>query len=106
MQNGLNNEIWKRLNQVICNTGINDNTKQIVVELFPNPSNGIFRVKINNIEVKNAVFKLYTVNGQKIFEQNLSEQMNYIDASRIEKGFYIAKIYCLSGVSIQKILIN
>jgi hypothetical protein len=102
----LNNDIWKKLNQIICNTSINDNTKQIAVELFPNPSNGIFTVKINNIEIKNGVFKLYTVNGQEIFEQNLTEQMNYIDASRIEKGFYIAKIYCLNGVSIQKILIN
>lgn len=102
----LTNEIWKRLNQVICNTGINDYVKQNEMVLFPNPSEGIFTVEIKNFSFKSALFELYNLSGQKIFEQVLTDQYTNINVSNVEKGFYIAKLKSESDTSIRKILIN
>lgn len=102
----LTNEIWKRLNQVICNTGVNDYAKQAEIELFPNPSGGIFTVEIKNFSFKSAILELYNISGQKIFEQELTAQYTNINLSNVEKGFYIAKLKSESETSIRKILID
>ncbi len=102
----LTNEIWKRLNQVICNTGINETKEGYGLKIFPNPANGKITIEINEAEQKNVHFELYTINGLKVAEQIFNEKQNIIDISRFAKGLYFVKVKSLKGIYIEKLLIN
>lgn len=79
-----NNEIWKKLNHIICNTTAVEQNKIHDIKIYPNPSNNIF-----NLESSEEILeiKLFNSIGQEIKIQPLEKS---IDLSN-----YPAGIYCL-----------
>ena len=58
------------------------------ISVFPNPSNGIFKIKSN----KNANLEIYDILGKQILTQNTSTGESNIDLSSCSSGIYFMKI--------------
>lgn len=82
-----NNEIWKRLNNIMCNaTSFNHQLKDKKVSVYPNPSQN--EVFINGITNLNYCIK--NINGQ-IMQEGISEG-NKISISKLAVGVYSLEI--------------
>lgn len=81
-------------------TGIEDNIKNIEVDIYPNPSTGLFNVS----GAGNAKVSIYSITGQQVAEyENFSEGI--IDLSAQNNGIYIMKISNASFASTKRITI-
>ena len=78
---------------VSTNTSVNliDGTE---VSVYPNPSNGIFNVKMNqmNQDIKNVDVTIFNSIGETILTETLSKTVNLIDISETSSGIYLMKI--------------
>jgi photosystem II stability/assembly factor-like uncharacterized protein len=73
------------------------------IKLFPNPANNKLYILTNNIGgIKNIL--IYNRNGQKIFEQKLTE--NIIDISALKSGFYIVNLEYENETIRKKIIVK
>lgn len=86
-------------------TGIRQN-KMLKAELFPNPSNGVFNLLINE-NYTTATLQLFDMSGKvidsRIFKNNISIQLNY---TPLAKGMYQLQIETDKGIFQSKILIE
>ncbi len=76
---------------------INEFSNNIDIKIFPNPSNGIFNVSLNNIAVNSSVnLSVENIYGQTIYKKNLKNiSKNYtkqIDLSDFSQGTYLLKL--------------
>ncbi len=94
-----NNEIWKRLNYVMCNSiGIENTNHEI--KIYPNPtSEFIYFENINNT----TSIELYNTLGQKQKNELIE---NRIDIRSLPKGIYILRMKDGNTISTKKILKN
>lgn len=84
-------------------TGINENYLT-QFELYPNPSNGEFVIKINNNEDKQIT--ITNLLGQEIYKSKTNKTYNYINIKNLEKGIYIVKISDNYNYSSKKLIIK
>ena len=56
--------------------------------MYPNPAENHITIEC----VKDAVVKIYSVNGQMISQQNISEGINTIDISNLNAGMYFVSV--------------
>lgn len=70
-------------------TDINDVTNTETV-IYPNPSNGILNLEIENSLIRNAVFNLYSSDGKILLSKNMTN--NTLDVSFLEEGIYFYSI--------------
>ncbi|KOP38475.1 T9SS C-terminal target domain-containing protein [Flavobacterium sp. WLB] len=104
---------WDSFSQDTCNNLASKIAKPIeeeVVELsdevivFPNPSDGIFNIVLDNSDSPYSI-EILSFSGQKVFEkQNATDSV--ISVSHLSSGIYIAKITRDSKTIIKKIVIN
>ncbi len=86
----LNNEIWKRLNQVICNTSVKEIHNRNEVIIYPNPTSGKIYINYNINMLKKSFLKIYSVMGKEIINIAITEINQTIDLSHFEKGIYFS----------------
>lgn len=92
-----NNEIWKRLNVVMCNSvGIANTSNEI--NIYPNPTSDF--IYFDNYNTLTSI-ELYNTLGQK---QNVDFVNNKIDIRDLPIGIYILKIKVGNAVYTHKIL--
>lgn len=92
-----NNEIWKRLNTIMCNSvGIEDASNEI--NIYPNPTTDF--IYFNNYKTSTSI-ELYNTLGQI---QNVDFVDNKIDIRDLPIGIYILKIKVGNAVSTHRIL--
>jgi hypothetical protein len=74
---------------------ITDNER---VEVYPNPSTGIFTIKLSNSksEIKNII-ELYNMFGEKVLTQNMNSTSTQIDLSDKADGVYLYRLISSSG---------
>ena len=104
---------WDSFTQDTCNNLASKIAKPIeeeVVELsdevivFPNPSDGIFNIVLDNSDSPYSI-EILSFSGQKVFEkQNATDSV--LSVSHLSSGIYIAKITRDSKTIIKKIVIN
>lgn len=80
--------------------GVNE-ISDINFEVYPNPAVNV--VSINSSE--NGQLKLYSVNGQLILENNITEGNNTLNISNVESGIYMVEVSISNGKTITKKLI-
>jgi len=84
--------------------GIKDDFNSVnEVELYPNPSNGIFQLSSRSTQMTGM--EIFNLLGEKIY----SSAINHFSASfeiEIPAGIYFVKIYTKNSFSIEKLLIN
>lgn len=69
------------------------------VKVYPNPSNGLFTIGLNNISGTPNV-KIYNVLGQEIYTSQLKNLNTQINLFSQPKGIYIYRVFSETGVSI------
>ena len=77
-----------------------DDFEQVVVNVFPNPSNGIFNVEgngIRKIEVMDAL-------GQIIFSKEVEDDSQQINLSNRASGVYLLRVITDNGISTNQII--
>jgi hypothetical protein len=103
----LNNEIWKRLNLVVCNTSIDESNDRNEVVIYPNPTFGKINITNNFSNSTKSFFKLYTIFGEEIINIALTENNQSIELRHLKKGIYFSKILINEKIiSTQKIIIR
>jgi len=75
------------------------------IDLYPNPSTGVFNVKIKKDQVENI--EVYTLGGQLVNEVSIEKgnKTTTIDASNCASGMYMVMIKSKSGQFYSKKLI-
>ncbi|WP_395061339.1 endonuclease [Flavobacterium sp.] len=70
--------------------------------IYPNPSNGVFFLKIQNNDLEFKV-EIYTIYGEKIYQK--SSETNF-DLSFLSPATYMMKVTCGEEFKLKKIIIN
>ncbi|MCX6230891.1 MAG: T9SS type A sorting domain-containing protein [Bacteroidetes bacterium] len=84
-------------------SGIKENSDNDY-SIFPNPNNGIFQLKFDNIGLNDiSKIEIYNTGGEKILQQ---EKSMLIDLSTASKGVYFLKIYNNKTFLTKKIIIQ
>lgn len=85
--------------------GINENTLNTDLKLYPNPNNGNFNIVIENIE-KELSIDMYNLLGEKVYSQGISEQNSVLNLNLIT-GVYFVNINDIHGnKAIKKIIVQ
>ena len=77
--------------------------KEDVVHIFPNPSNGVFNVKLSHGE--EMQYKIYSINGAEIQKGSVLSTKE-IRLNNHKAGVYILKLEGNRGTSMHKIVLN
>jgi hypothetical protein len=88
-------------------TGVNEIQNKSETIVFPNPSSGIFNLKISNIEYQISNIEIYNVLGERVYQANLKQNTTQINLSNQSNGIYYYKVVDDQGnlLSADKIVI-
>lgn len=88
-------------------TAIVDENFENSISLFPNPSNGVFCVKLDNLSAANLNVQVLNALGQAVntTNSNSNDYVN-IDMSGLSNGIYFVQVISDDKVVIKKILIQ
>jgi hypothetical protein len=97
---------------VICETiqdSINAGTNEINfmrnIQLYPNPSNGIYYLETGNDQSENYLLQVHDLHGKQVYSANLSAQLTYkIDLANKHNGIYFVKLTGKTGIKTFKVL--
>lgn len=84
-------------------TGVDENSANNGVSIFPNPNNGIFTVTTN---ASNATVKVMNTQGQVVLTKNVITNNESFDLSDNAKGIYFVTVTSENGVSTHKISVK
>jgi hypothetical protein len=76
-------------------TALKENVASNSVSVYPNPTNGILSVKIDNLQLNNATIKVINLSGQTVYANTLRTFANAttsIDLSNQSNGVYFVQI--------------
>ncbi len=87
--------------------GIKEVNNNNLVEVYPNPSNGIINFNIQKPQNDNCGYiQLFDVTGRKVIQQPSHNGINIMEVAGLEKGIYIYKILGTAPSSQGKIIIE
>lgn len=79
-----------------------DEFNQISFNLYPNPSNGIFNIAVQD----NVTLEVYDLTGKLVFSQDNINNSTQINLSFLHSGIYLAKVTGNESSQTQKIVIK
>ena len=94
---------------VILSTDIVSVNSDFNFNVYPNPSNDVFNVNINNIDATDMLVEIIDVDGKVIYNYYNSSVTNYnnsIDVSKYAKGVYYLRINTNSKVFVEKLIVQ
>lgn len=76
-----------------------------LINIYPNPSNGVFKIDVDELNFKVALISVYNVNGQQIIESTAMKQnQKWLEYSFLENGVYFLKVK-FDGLVLRKKLV-
>jgi hypothetical protein len=82
----LNDAIWKYVNELVCTSGIEEETTHNQIELYPNPAKENITISTRGDALGRMV--VYNQLGAKILEYNSDQDSLTIDLSLLKEGIY------------------
>lgn len=61
-------------------------------EVYPNPVQNTLRISLDATKVRNATLNIYSITGQKVYEQNRLAATTSVDISKLPAGVYMVKV--------------
>ena len=87
-----NNQITQGFHQSNLSVlAVDDFDKSFKVSIYPNPSSNIFHLDIP--DPTDIHYKIFSINGQLLVEDNLEFRSNQIKIDQVKKGIYFLGIY-------------
>lgn len=83
--------------------GIKTNVSTDAISIYPNPSNGVFTVKVSENE---ASMEVYSIIGENVYSSKVVKGNNTVDLSNLAAGSYIVKINNGGKSTAKRIVIN
>jgi len=108
--NGCGLSLDSNVTQSLINgpSGISELTDEAILNVFPNPSNGVFTIEIFDILDGGASLKIFDVIGQIIYDQNIQQfpehQKIPINIAKQSKGVYFITLQTSKGKFFRKII--
>ncbi len=90
----LNNEIWRRLNNIECSITQVTTIENLLPKIYPNPVSDILKIQLETNQEK-LDYQLFDLQGRQI-DSGISST---IDVQRIHSGIYLLKIATSKGIS-------
>ena len=87
----------------VCYPTIIEEYKKELLSIFPNPSNDIINIEIEN--PNNATIEIYNVSGRLVFSKELNSKAEKIDISVLSEGMYFVKVKQENNVRIEKLIV-
>jgi hypothetical protein len=75
------------------------------IKIYPNPSNGEFRIEKSN-EIKSLKVEVYDIYGKIIFSKISNNNLTNINLNNIAKGFYTVKLIMDNTQTVKRIVVN
>lgn len=78
----------------------NMETSAATISVYPNPSNGVFQLKISNYELgNNNTLELYNILGEQVYHETMKQvqEDNAINTSNLPNGIYLYKVINETG---------
>ncbi len=91
--------------EVIICTGIENLGIEDVIDIYPNPSRGVFTLSFS-AEPKDAKLTIYQFNGQVVYEDVLNTKTVEIDLSNKAPGLYLIEVEHRGVITKKKIVIE
>lgn len=101
---GTGKELWKFKPSTAAIPEAEMISSQLLI--YPNPSNGIFQLTFENMQITNAKLEIYNVLGVKVYTASNVQQQMQIDLSSASKGLYFVRVYSEGKMVNQKIIIR
>ncbi|MBI5542008.1 MAG: T9SS type A sorting domain-containing protein [Bacteroidia bacterium] len=95
------------VNRVVSTLGIKTNKTNNNITIFPNPSNGVFNIKFNEIKSdENYTILISDVDGKQLFKKVITDLTNIttVNLANQTKGVYILKVIDSSNIYVKKII--
>ena len=87
-------------------TAVTETAAENIFSVYPNPSNGIFIINMEDVKGQMAEVEIYNALGQKVYKSEVKSQKQEIDLSTQVKGIYFVKMIADDKVYSQKIAIQ
>jgi len=87
----LNDTIWQKLNAVMCNASVKEQSKlnNKKPSIFPNPTSDIINIEFDN---QNFRMRIFDALGRNIFINDMAQNKEIIEISSYKKGLYFIQI--------------
>ena len=77
------------------------------ISVYPNPSQGKFRLELNNFQSSHrSSLEVYTLHGEKLYVFEIKNSISEIDLSNRASGIYLLKIFDGQKVFAEKKLLK
>jgi len=76
------------------------------INIYPNPSHGLFRIEILDITSENYIIKIVNINGKIVYYNETNSKYNQLDLSNYTKGVYFISIEADQSIKTEKIIID
>jgi hypothetical protein len=95
----------------VANTfGLEENESGIGIAVYPNPSNGNFRIELTTDKSAKALIKLFTAYGEPVWgpiEVEINRKLNLpVNLAILSEGIYLLQFETSMGISSRKIIIK
>lgn len=78
----------------------------VALEIFPNPSDGTFSVRVPFDDYSDVSLEILNLNGQLISNKIISNPLTQIETSTLDAGIYFLRLKSLNGVVTKKLVIR
>jgi len=100
---------WQPTKTILCLngslTGETDNSEiGNDITIYPNPSNGIFQLTIDNVQFPKAEIEVYNMLGELVYFSELRTPNSRLDLSSLPSGIYFVRITTKDGIVSRKIV--
>ena len=87
----------------------NSFSKKDVINIYPNPNNGVFNLTVNTPDKCNLFIELMNVYGQIVYKnyvKNILKFNDEIEVSELSKGVYYLRLKTENGIRVKKLIIQ
>lgn len=95
--------LCKLSNDNLIPAGNENATIENHLTVYPNPTSSIVYIESEHI-IRNAILRIYNINGQELAKWQISNQNFNIDISDYKNGLYFLQLVSNQGIMIRKIL--
>jgi flagellar basal body rod protein FlgF len=91
------------VSDIVCNPlGLNQNmVTNSSIDLFPNPNNGNFTLKLNGVSAKNQTMRIIDMLGREMWNGQLQETETNMEVDLAAGKYYLAIVF-VDGQAIRK----
>ena len=85
--------------------GVDESMKDNAILIYPTPSYGKINIEMKHeIDVKNSILSIYTIQGKLILQEFPIKNISEIDLTEFAKGVYILKLNTFDNTFFSKII--